>query len=146
MFAVVQVVSPSTNLQVKAASFTEILVHYKSYPKCLDKLQEWVRHTIIKKFISIYDGKHLRSRGTAQQRVDLSPFNIYLWGNVKALVHLAPNKIDEILNQRIISVCQTTGNRHGISDMVRQSMIRHVHACNDSVGGHFKHFLLTVIC
>jgi len=61
-----------------------------------------------------------------------------------ALVHLAPIKNDEILNQRILLVKPPATAPE--SDIVRQSMIRHLHACIDSVGGHFEHFLGTVIC
>ncbi|KAM0730400.1 hypothetical protein ACS0PU_002729 [Formica fusca] len=71
---------------------------------------------------------------------DINPLD-YLWGHLKTLVYAVEITNEEKLHQRIVDACKTIRNRHGIFERVRQSVIRRVHACIETGGGHFEHSL-----
>ena len=48
---------------------------------------------------------------------------------------------EETLHQRDFDPCQTIRKRSGTLGRVRHAMIRRVHACLDSGGGHFENLL-----
>jgi len=72
---------------------------------------------------------------------DLNPLDFYLCGHLETLVHSAPIENEGTLHQRIFGACPTIRNGAGTFDRVRQPMIRPVHACMDSGGGHSEHLL-----
>jgi hypothetical protein len=82
-------------------------------------------------------------QGTAQQHVDLSPLDFYLWGLLIILVYSAPIENEEQLHC-IFYTCQTIHNCPSTFERAWQPMSRHVHVCIDSGGGHFEHLLWIV--
>jgi len=50
-------------------------------------------------FVTVYD-HNLRS--TDQQRVDMSPFDFYLWGHLETLVYSGPVENEETLHQQYL--------------------------------------------
>jgi hypothetical protein len=52
-------------------------------------------------------------RGTAQQRVELSPFGIPLWGHLKDLMYSAPIENEKAFHESIFDARQTICNRPG---------------------------------
>jgi hypothetical protein len=60
---------------------------------------------------------------------DLSPLDFCLWGHLNPVVYSAPTENEKALHQPICDACQTICNRPGMFERVRQSMIRHIHAC-----------------
>jgi hypothetical protein len=62
----------------------------------------------------------LSFRGTAQQLLDISSLDFYLWGNLKPLGYSALIENEETLHQRIFYVCHTIRKRPGTFEGVRQ--------------------------
>lgn len=72
-----------------------------------------------KKKGSSYQRVSANSRqGRAQQPVDLSPLDFYLWRHLKAFLYSPPNKNEDKLLRRIFYVCQTFRNHPGIFEGV----------------------------
>jgi hypothetical protein len=57
-------------------------------------------------------------QGRAQQPVDLSPLDFYLWRKLKAFLYSPPNKNEDKLHRRIFDVCQTIRNYPGFFEGV----------------------------
>jgi hypothetical protein len=79
-------------------------------------------------------------RGIAQQRVDLSPFDVYLWGHLKPYcVHL-PLKM-KTLHQCILDACQTISN--GLGTLKERDSSWQTCPCVHCASGekHFEHLL-----
>jgi hypothetical protein len=89
----------------------------------------------------MYFCKHLVFVVQPPRSPDLSPLNFCLCGHLKTLVYLAPTENKAALHRRIIYACQIILNSRGKFESVRQSMIRRVHPCTDSGGGHFWRLL-----
>jgi hypothetical protein len=60
--------------------------------------------------------------------------------NLKTPAHSAPIENKETFQQRILMHVKNS-KTPGTFERVQQSMIRSVHACNDSGGGYFEHLL-----
>ena len=69
----------------------------------------------------------LSFHSTAQLHVDLSPLDCYVLGHIKTLLY-----------QHKLDASQAIHNLPKAFERVQDSIIRHVHACTDSVGGHFE--------
>ena len=82
----------------------------------------------------VFDVQPARSR-------ELNPLDFYLCGQLETLVYSAPTENEGTLRQRIFDACPTIRNGPGTFDRVRHPVIRRVHACMDSGGGHSKHLL-----
>ena len=77
-------------------------------------------------------------RDTAQH-VGLSSLDC-ICGHTFALVNLVPVENEEPI-ERSFYACKTIHSLPGTFEMVRQSIIRHAHACIDSDGEYFEHLL-----
>jgi hypothetical protein len=75
---------------------------------------------------------------------DLSPLDIYVWGQLTTLVSSPPIENEETLHQRTFNACQTIRNRPMTFERVPQPMSGRVHACFDSGWRCFEHLLWTV--
>jgi len=65
----------------------------------------------------------------------------YLWRHLNFLVYSTLNENDDTPRQHGFYACQTISSNTSTFERVQQSMIRHVHVCIDSGGGHFEHLL-----
>jgi hypothetical protein len=104
------------------------------YLKCLDKFQEGVPLTKTKKkfHISIHLQTLILLQGFERN------IYFYLRRNVESSVHPASAETEDISPTHFYA-CQSIRSRSQTSDMMRQSMIRRVHACIDA-GGRFCSF------
>ena len=104
------------------------------YLKCLDNLQGWDLHTRTRKILSVQP----------PHSPDLNVSDSYLWGHLKPLGYSDPIAKEETLQQRILLHVKPFPTAQEIFEIMRQSIIRRVHACIDSSGGKFEHPLWTV--
>jgi len=104
---------------------------YGLYLKCLDNLQSLDPHTRTSKILSVQP----------PHSSDLNVSDSYVWGHLKPLGYSDPIEKEETLQQRILMHVKPIPTAQGTFEMMRQSIIRRVHACIDSRGGKFEHSL-----
>ena len=113
---------------------------YRVYLKRLGKLQEWVSH--IKTWKKVHADvcrKHSFLELRSPRSPELVPFYFYLWGHIKTIAYPAPIEIEETLHQRISDASTTIRERLGTFEIAQLSVIRCIHACTESLRGHFEH-------
>jgi hypothetical protein len=72
---------------------------------------------------------------------DFNPLDFELWEHLKSPVYAAPVDKEEALNHCSVTAYQTVHLCPGIFARMWLSMMRRVHACIESHGGHFEHLL-----
>jgi hypothetical protein len=104
----------------------------------------WHNHVVWDILNSSYHNREAeREERTASstRSPDLNPLDVYLWGNLKSLAYSTPAHKIETLHQHTVNESQTLRNCLGVSECVRQSMIRRDRTRIKFHGGHFEHFL-----
>lgn len=99
-------------------------------------VREHLDQTFPERWIGRGGPKHWAARSP-----DHNPIDFYLWGHIKQLVYATPVDTIDILRERIIQAFETVRNQPGITERVRNSIVRRAEACIDAQGQHFEHFL-----
>jgi len=79
--------------------------------------------------------------GQPNDVLKFNPLDFYLRRNLKTLLYSVPIENEERLHQRNFYVCQSNLNHLGPFEIVRQSIIRRVHACVYSGRRDFEYLL-----
>jgi len=117
-----------------------VINNVQAVPKMIGQVQEWVTHTKTRAEVRVSAIRLVFHVQPTRSR-DLNPLDFCLCGHLETLVYSAPIENEGTLNQRIFVACPTIRSGPGIFDRVRYPVIRRVHACIDSGGGHSEHFL-----
>ena len=91
------------------------------------------------KFLSCMSGNSFKIQPPYSPH--FSTLYFYPWIHFKTILYSAPNENEDKLQQHMFMSCQPINNHFRTFEILRQSMIRRVHACISSRGGHFKNWM-----